>query len=197
MEEKRDAGRAFKNLADWKNWVFCAVLVALSIVLTRYASIGIGDTIRIGFGRLPVMLASVWFGPVLGMFTGAAADILGAIMSTGWNPALTIPAAVCGILPWFLFKLFRVGQGGCGTDKKSLRMIPGIAASTVLTKVITQGIMMTLLLAYFYGKFTNEFPLFILTRNAITVGEAVVETAAIYVLYTNRALGRLVGSGRK
>ena len=100
-------------------------------------------------------------------------------------------------LPWFFFKLFRVGQGGCGTDRNSLRMLPGIAASTVLTKVITQGIMMTLLLAYFYDKFTAEFPLFILTRNAITIGEAVVETAAIYILYTNRALGKLVGSGRK
>ena len=197
MGMKIRVGRGIKNLAEWKNWVFCAVLVALSIVLTRYASIGIGDTLRIGFGRMPVMLASVWFGPVLGLFTGAAADILGALMSTGWNPALTIPAAVCGILPWFFFKLFRVGQGGCGTDRNSLRMLPGIAASTVLTTVITQGIMMTLLLAYFYDKFTAEFPLFILTRNAITIGEAVVETAAIYILYTNRALGKLVGSGRK
>ena len=62
----------------WKVFVFSAVLIAMSIVFTRFFSINIGTSIRIGFGRFPIMLASIYYGPIFGLFVGAIADFLGA-----------------------------------------------------------------------------------------------------------------------
>lgn len=179
------------SLNSWKAWVFTAALAALSIILTRFASINIGTTVRIGFGRLPIMLASAWFGPVLGAICGGAADIIGALMSTGWNPLLTVPAVVCGIIPFFLFWAFRVRSTVSG--KKEIRTnIFKVGASVVITKVITQGIIMTLLLAYVFKQTPVQLMTSLGIRNLITVGEAIVETAAIYMLYTNKAINRII-----
>ncbi|MDI7250904.1 MAG: ECF transporter S component, partial [Bacillota bacterium] len=54
-----------------------AMLIALSVVLTRVASIRIPvggvEAIRIGFGALPILMAGVWGGPVFGFIVGAVA----------------------------------------------------------------------------------------------------------------------------
>ena len=180
------------SLGSWKAWVFTAALTALSIILTRYASINIGTTIRIGFGRLPIMLASVWFGPILGAICGGAADIIGALMSTGWNPVLTLPAVVCGIIPFFLFILFRV-RNSVSSKEEVFPNVLKTGASVVISKVVTQGILMTLLLAYVFKQTPEQLAASLGVRNLITVGEAIAETAAIYVLYTNKAINRIIG----
>ena len=178
-------------LNSWKAWVFTAALTALSVILTRYASINIGTTIRIGFGRLPVMLASVWFGPILGAICGGAADVIGALMSTGWNPILTVPAVVCGILPFFLFKLFRV-RDSVSSKKEVFPNVLRTGASVVITKVVTQGILMTLLLAFVFKQTPEQLIVSLGIRNLITTGEAIAETAAVYALYTNKAINRII-----
>ncbi len=178
---------------SWKLFVFCAVFVAMSIVLTRFFSINIGTSLRIGLGRLPVMLASILYGPLAGLAVGAAADILGAVMTTGWDPILTLPAALCGLLPYIFVTLFRVGKGGLGS-KQSLKYIPGILFTVLLTKVITQGVLMTVLLADLYYGFESFWFLFLM-RNIITVSEGLIETAIIYVLYTNKAVYKAACGG--
>ncbi|MBQ7444973.1 MAG: folate family ECF transporter S component [Clostridia bacterium] len=178
---------------SWKKWVFSAVLVALSIVLTRLLSINIGNDIRIGFGRFPIILSGMWYGPFIGMAVGAVSDFLGAIMFTGWNPIITIPAALSGLLPFLFLKLFRVGKPGLG-EKNSLKKLPGIIATVILTKILTQGLLMSVILALVYNGFA-AFGTFLLTRNIITVSEALVESAVIYVLYTNAAVNRAARTG--
>ncbi len=172
--------------SSWKVWVFSSVLVALAVIFTRLLSVNIGSTIRIGLGRFPTILACFFYGPFVGFVVGAVSDFIGAMMFTGWNFSLTVPAALAGLLPYLFIKLFRVGSGGLG-GKESLRSLPGIILTVVFTKVITQGILMSFLLAIMYNGM-SALPELLLTRNIITVCEAAAESAIIYVLYTNKAV---------
>lgn len=92
-----------------------AMLVALSIVLTRYASfrffIGPVEGIRIGFGALPIMLAGFMFGPFAGGAVGAIADVLGYIMdpmkSAVYMPQFTLVSMLHGVLPYFIWAFMK------------------------------------------------------------------------------------------
>ncbi|MEW5934858.1 MAG: folate family ECF transporter S component, partial [Bacillota bacterium] len=60
---------------------WAAMLIALSVVLTRVASVrrpvGGVEAVRIGFGALPILMAGIWGGPVFGFLVGAVADLVG------------------------------------------------------------------------------------------------------------------------
>ncbi len=84
-----------------------ALLVAISILLTRFASfrlmIGSVEGVRIGFGHFPVILAGLLFGPMAGCLVGIVADIGGYLIDpakTGaFLPQLTLVAGLHGIIP--------------------------------------------------------------------------------------------------
>ena len=80
-----------------KVMVVCSLFVAMSIVLGKFLSIPIGDNIRIGFENLSLLLAGILFGPLIGMFTAVAADIVGCFLK-GYeiNPIITLGAACIG-----------------------------------------------------------------------------------------------------
>lgn len=89
--------------------VTSALLVAVSIVLTRFFSIST-PTLRIGFGDVPVILSGMFFGPVLGALTGALADFIGFLinpMGSSYFPGFTLSAALRGCLPGIIFMMVR------------------------------------------------------------------------------------------
>ena len=171
---------------SWKCWVVAVALMSLSIILTRLCGINIGETVRITLGRLPIMLASIWLGPIFGMIVGGAADLLGAMLSTGINPLLTIPELLCGLLPYVFYSGFGLYKTGGG--KRKIKHAAGVLATVLLTKIITQGIIKTMVLAYLYEISAEGFFLFLGTRCAITVGEGVVETIFICLLLRNKVI---------
>lgn len=63
--------------------VLSACLAAMGVLLGQYFSIKIGDSIRIGFGALPVILAGALFGPWVGLLVGAVSDIVGCAIFYG------------------------------------------------------------------------------------------------------------------
>ncbi|MEN3202917.1 MAG: folate family ECF transporter S component [Atribacterota bacterium] len=87
---------------------FVGILIAMSVVLTRFASIRIAiggiEGVRIGFGTFPIILSGILFGPVLGALTGALADIIGFALSPmgPYFPHFTLTASLYGILPGIL-----------------------------------------------------------------------------------------------
>ncbi len=87
-----------------REMVFVGILVAMSVVLTRFASIRIAiggiEGIRIGFGTFPIIFGGILFGPLLGALTGALADIIGfAVSPMGpYVPHFTLTAALYGAL---------------------------------------------------------------------------------------------------
>ncbi|MBE3141014.1 MAG: folate family ECF transporter S component, partial [Thermoplasmata archaeon] len=86
-------------------------LIALSIILTRIASLRVAiggvEGIRIGLGRLPIILGGIIFGPLAGGLIGAFSDLLGYFINPigAYMPHFTLTSALTGIIPALVLKL--------------------------------------------------------------------------------------------
>ena len=154
-----------------RNMVLMALLVAVSIVLTRFLVIYLTNTIRVSFGGIPIILASLLLGPVAGGITGAVADILGASLFSpfGYYPPLTLPPVIVGILPallkpWLL---------------KEVRYWR-ILVIVLITDLVAQIGVTTYLLAGMYG---TGFMELLVVRLPVSLAIAVVESILVYGLY--------------
>lgn len=95
-----------------KRLVLTAVLISLSIVLTRLLSIQF-LTIRVGFGFLPLAFISIMFGPFWGAVAAAVADITGFFMfppPAPFFPGFTLSAALTG----FIYGVFMYNKKNIG-----------------------------------------------------------------------------------
>ena len=88
------------KLLTTRNLVMMAALVAMQIILARFLSIQVSDTLRISFESIPVILAGMWLGPVPGAIVAVIADFLGTILSGygTWFPPLVLGPLSVGIL---------------------------------------------------------------------------------------------------
>lgn len=124
-----------------------AALMGLSIVLTRAGSvlipIGGVPVIRIGFGTLPIVLASLLCGPIWGGLAGAGSDLIGAFAFPlgSYFFGYTISAALQGILPWVLLKVFHRHHRALVVYDASLLVVAigALLAYVYLTPVYSDG----------------------------------------------------------
>jgi len=92
-----------------KSLVYLGIFTALSIILTRLASIRIPiggvEAIRIGFGQLPVIMAGIYLGAGAGALVGGLADVLGFFLNPmgPYLPHFTLTAILHGLLPGLIF----------------------------------------------------------------------------------------------
>ena len=79
--------------------VMCGMLIALDVVLTRFASVNLWDR-RIGFSFVAVAVAAYLYGPLAAALAHGISDALGAILfPTGaYFPGFTLTAALIGLL---------------------------------------------------------------------------------------------------
>lgn len=79
------------------------LLTALSIVFTRLvAVIMIGNFVRLSFGTIPIYIAGLMFGPVVGGLVGGVADGLGYFVNNfggAFIPHIFLASVVRGIIP--------------------------------------------------------------------------------------------------
>lgn len=75
-----------------------ALLTALSIVLGKYLAIST-PLFRISFENLPILMAGIFFGPLIGGAVGAIADLVGCVL-VGYaiNPIITVGGVLVGVL---------------------------------------------------------------------------------------------------
>lgn len=99
-----------KKTLALRNLILMALLIAVSIILSRYLGFYIDpNSLRISFECVPMMLAGIWLGPVCGMIVGGAADILGSLLS-GYGCFLPLTAGpmliglISGLMAKYLFK---------------------------------------------------------------------------------------------
>lgn len=81
--------------------VLIALLVALNIILVRFASINLGPLLRINFGFITIVIMGILFGPRSAALGAALADFIGAIVfPTGgaYFPGFTLSALVTGYI---------------------------------------------------------------------------------------------------
>lgn len=90
-----------KQIFSTKTLVAVSALTAMSIVLTRILKIEIGETIRVSFGHLPILISGVLFGPLAGALTGLVADFVGTTFLSpyAWFPPLGITPVLMGLIP--------------------------------------------------------------------------------------------------
>lgn len=128
---------------------FSGILVAISIIFTRFFPINIMIAgvlgIRISFGGIPVMMGGFLMGPLYGALSGILADIIGfAINPMGpYHPGFTLTAALSGFLPGLLAKM-----KGYSVDWSFRSLLLAIAA----TELITSLVLNTLWLSMMYDK---------------------------------------------
>ncbi len=79
--------------------VICGMLIALDVVLTRFASVNLWDR-RIGFSFVAVATAAYLYGPLGGALVHGISDFIGAILfPTGaYFPGFTLTAALIGLI---------------------------------------------------------------------------------------------------
>lgn len=87
---------------------FSALLIALEIVLNRFCSINNAGW-KIGFSFVPVVVAALLYGPVVGAIVGGLGDLIGALLFPigPYFPGFTVCAALTG----FVYGLFLYRKG--------------------------------------------------------------------------------------
>ena len=97
--------RLFGNL---RVMAAAALLCALSIILGKYLAFNITASIRFSLENLPILMAGLFFGPVVGGVVGVAADLIGCML-VGYTPIplVTVGGALVGIVAgataWYLY----------------------------------------------------------------------------------------------
>ena len=95
-----------RNNLSTSSIVIAGLMAAISIILTRFFSIMVlGDTLRLSFGDMPIELAGILLGPIVGALTGIVADLAGFMMRStgGFFPGFTLSAALTGLIPGLIF----------------------------------------------------------------------------------------------
>ena len=150
--------------------VLIALLVALNIVLVRFASINLGPLLRINFGFITIVIMGMLFGPRSAALGAALADFIGAIVfPTGgaYFPGFTLSALATG----YIYGKMLYGH------KLS---ISRIVLSNLLVILIVQLFLNPLWLSLITGK---AFMVLISARVIISFLMLPIESALIMVTY--------------
>ena len=162
--------------------ILCALLCALSIVLTRWATINLGF-VHLGFGNLPVVLAGVLLGGWPGFAVGAVADMVGGILA-GYaiNPLITLGAALIGGVAGWCWRALP-------TQNETARLGAALLADHLLGSTVVNS----LALHIFYG-----YPWVTLdTRVPNMLAQVVMEVLVIRALLGNAAFRKAVDEVRR
>lgn len=83
-----------------------ALLVAISIVCGKLLAFNVGFILRFSFENMPIILASMAFGPLIGGITAVAADLIGCLI-VGYeiNPLVTAGALLIGLISGFMCRV--------------------------------------------------------------------------------------------
>ena len=160
--------------------VTAAILAALSIVFGKFAAIPIGDSIRISFENLPLILCSVLLGPIWGMGAAIVADLLGCVLR-GYAiiPTITLAQALIGFIPGVLTRfVFRRTTA------------PTVAISAAIAHIVCSMGLKTYALSATYGTpFFTLLPWRVLTYLGVGALEAYLCATLVRVGTVRREFG--------
>ncbi len=156
-----------------------ALLIALSVVLGKYLAVST-PLFRFSLENLPILMAGIFFGPVIGGIVGIVADLIGCVVMTYTvNPLVTAGAALVGIVSGLVARIATRG----GRPLKAFtvwlsvalaHMIGSMAVKTVGLAIFAHAPVETLLwrIPLYIGIGAVEGTLLVLlTRNKLFMGE--------------------------
>ncbi|MBR1824501.1 MAG: folate family ECF transporter S component [Ruminococcus sp.] len=152
-----------------------ALLAAISIVLSKFVSLNLTDSIRIGFGALPIQMAGVFFGPVVGGVVGLVADVIGCILrGYSINPIITLGYICIGTVSGFMFHNVLGGMKKNSPVRVALSTFPAHIFGSMI--IISFGL---------YVYYHTPLPQ-LLVRIPIYLITSAIETVIISVLLRNK-----------
>ena len=100
------------ELKSTRNLVLCAMMAALSIVLSYTTSFYITPEIKIGFSGLPNRLVDFMFGPVVGSIFGGLMDVIKFFIKPdgAFFPGYTLTAMVGGLIYGIFYYRLQIKQ---------------------------------------------------------------------------------------
>ncbi len=120
-----------------KTLSYCALLAALSVVLSRLVIPMPSEFTRFSIGLVPIFLAGVLFGSVPGALVGFVADLVGCLFSGyGYNPIFCVSPILCGALPG-IFRHYL--SRGVSLPKLILAYLPSMVLGSVLYMSAAMG----------------------------------------------------------
>ena len=162
-----------------------AMLTAMSVVIASICKVvplfNFGIGLRITFENLPIIMAGILFGPIVGGCVGLATDIISCIVAgMAPIPLVTLGATSIGVISGIVSKYIAKKKG-----------ITNITLSVAVSHTIGSMIIKTLgLWEYYYDWGTAGITL--LFRIPIYVGIIIFETVLICILLKNSAIRKAV-----
>ena len=111
----------------------CALLTALSVVLSRLMSLIPNELTRFSIEAVPLFIAGLLFGPIPGAMAGFAADFIGCLFSPyGYNPIFCVPPILYGLCAG----LFRpmLARRGLTLPRIALAFLPALVFGRYSTR---------------------------------------------------------------
>lgn len=102
-----------KQLFSVKRLTIMAMMTALTVIVARFCAIPINEGLRLSFEMIPVILTSIWVGPVSGMLVGGLADLIGTLINAyggAYFPALTVTPMLVGLIAGVIAKYVFKGE---------------------------------------------------------------------------------------
>lgn len=165
-------------LLSTKTITYSAMLTAISVVLARLFSAMPNEFTRFSIEAVPIFLAGMFFGPVVGGCVGFAADAIGCLFSGyGYNPILCVPPILYGICGGILYFLRKKEYG-----------LLSIGLSFLLPVVAGSVFYQSWALDMVYG---NGFVYYLSTRSVQFAIVYVLDVAIVYCLVKSRIFHRM------
>ena len=131
-----------KNLGNVKVLAVSAVFAAASIVCGKFLAISVGETIRLSFENLPIILSGYCFGPTVGLLTGLVADVVGCILrGYAINPIITLASVFIGFAAGAMAGIFNKAS-------INLKLLSTVVLCHLVGSVIIKTVGLSIVLAY-------------------------------------------------
>ena len=167
-----------------KALAYCAMLTALSVVFARLIGLMPSESVRFSIEAVPIFLAGMLFGPLLGGCVGFAADFVGCLFSPfGYNPIFCIPPILYGVFAGLMRPMLR--------KQVSLwRLVIAFLFPVVIGSLLYQSAA----LAYMYykdGPFFQGFAYYLATRTVQFSITLVADVLATYLIFKAKLFERM------
>ena len=161
-------------MSKTKKLVLSAMLLAISIILSRFISIKT-QLLVISLNFIPIMISAIWLGPKYSTLIAALSDLIGAILFPfgSYFPGFTLSSAITGLI-YGLFLYNKTNE-----ERKDINFIIRLILSSILTLGIVGLLLTSLWLHILYG---SAFAVIISSRIIAQIIMLPIQVITIFLL---------------
>jgi len=161
-------------MSKTKKLVLSAMLLAISIILSRFISIKT-QLLVISLNFIPIMISAIWLGPKYSTLIAALSDLIGAILFPfgSYFPGFTLSSAITGLI-YGLFLYNKTNE-----ERKDINFIIRLILSSILSLGIVGLLITSLWLHILYG---SAFAVIISSRIITQIIMLPIQVITIFLL---------------